>query len=96
VLINVLAHELERVAPGEPSRSLPLTPSTCFVRWLRCTSAYAARTRSSPSSPGTACGFPRSLRHPASVFRPRRRWRGDGRQRVGGARGVPATRSSAT
>ena len=30
VLINVLAHEIQRVAPAEPSRSLPLTPEHVF------------------------------------------------------------------
>ncbi|HLL13228.1 MAG TPA: amidophosphoribosyltransferase, partial [Rubrivivax sp.] len=43
VLINVLAHELERVAPGEPSRSLPLTPEHVF----RAVAAVHKRIRGS-------------------------------------------------
>jgi amidophosphoribosyltransferase len=38
VLLNVLAHELERATPG-----LPLTRTTCLPRSARCTGACAAR-----------------------------------------------------
>ena len=85
VLINVLAHELQRAVGGEP-----LTPDSD----LRCGVGGA-----SPHQ-GLVCGdcadrrpwpagLPRSVRHPAAVFRRddhRRRRRGDGGQRIGRAR----------
>ncbi len=85
VLINVLAHELQRSV-----RDLPLTPDDDLQRGDRGAPAHQGLVRGDRADRRPrAARLPRSVRHPSAVLRrtaDRRRRRGDGGQRVGRAR----------